>query len=101
MPYEHDVFLSYRRHAEWPKWVQRIFLPLFNHWLGEELPGVRIFIDYDIETGELWPQRLPDIAAAVNAAPPCNDEWMNLAIDELVRQFAAPEAIQTVPPKLG
>jgi len=33
MPYEYDVFVSYRRHAEWPKWVQSIFLPLFNHWL--------------------------------------------------------------------
>lgn len=200
MPYEHDVFVSYRRHAEWPKWVQGIFLPLFSHWLGEELPGVRIFIDYDIETGALWPQRLgqalgrsrvsvplfsrqyfsspwcqtefghmlareaacncprnehptglivpahihdgesfpaharqiqaaqlqeytnlrlskesrteellsdqirrwvPDIAAAVNAVPPCDDQWMNLAVEEFVQQFAAAEALQTAPPKLG
>jgi hypothetical protein len=47
MPYEHDVFLSYRRHGEWPPWVRSIFGPMFRHWLGEELPGVRIFIDED------------------------------------------------------
>ncbi len=58
MPYEYDAFLSYRRHGEWPQWVQSIFYPLFAHWLGEELPGVKIFIDYNIETGASWPQRL-------------------------------------------
>jgi TIR domain-containing protein len=58
MPYEYDVFLSYRRYGEWPEWVRNVFRPLFAHWLGEEHPGVRIFIDYDIETGDSWPQRL-------------------------------------------
>lgn len=58
MPYEYDVFVSYRRHAEWPKWVRDVFSPLLYHWLGEEIPGIRIFIDYDIETGVSWPQQL-------------------------------------------
>lgn len=200
MPYEYDVFLSYRRHAEWPQWVKTVFYPLFAHWLGEEQPGVKIFIDYEIETGASWPQRLgqalsqsrvlvplfsrqyfsspwcqlelsqmsareasckfrtaertgglivpahihdgdgfpprareiqaaklqkytnvrlangspteehlseeilkwvPDIAAAIKAAPPHDDAWTNLTVDEFVRQFAEGETRQTVPPSLG
>jgi len=58
MAYEYDVFISYRRHELWPEWVQNIFLPLFRHWLGEEVPGVTIFIDYNIETGASWPRGL-------------------------------------------
>jgi hypothetical protein len=58
MPYEHDVFISYRRYAEWPKWVKEVFYPVFCHWLGEELPNVTVFIDYEIETGTSWPQKL-------------------------------------------
>lgn len=58
MAYQHDVFLSYRRHREWPLWVQNVFFPLFAHWLGEEFPNVSIFVDYEIETGDSWPQRL-------------------------------------------
>jgi hypothetical protein len=58
MAYEYDVFVSYRRHAEWPSWVENIFWPLFYHWLGEEVPNVKIFIDHDIETGDAWPQKL-------------------------------------------
>jgi hypothetical protein len=58
MAYEYDVFLSYRRHGEWPEWVEKVFRPLFEHWLGEEHPRVRIFIDYEIESGAAWPQRL-------------------------------------------
>ena len=60
MPYEYDVFLSYRRYGEWPQWVNTVFRPLFDHWLGEEYPGVEFFIDYEIETGDSWPQRLQE-----------------------------------------
>lgn len=194
------MFVSYRRYAEWPNWVENIFSPLFNHWLGEEIPGVKIFIDYDIETGESWPQSLghalsqsrvlvpllsrqyfsspwcklefshmlarenscsfrtaqcpsglivpahihdgdsfpararaiqaaqlqpftnvrlskesrteellseeirrwvPDIAAAVRSAPPCQESWMNIAVQEFMQQFAAVEPVQMLPPKLG
>ncbi len=59
MSYKYDVFVSYRRHCEWPVWVKDIFLPLFNHWLGEELGRVAdVFVDYQIEAGDSWPQRL-------------------------------------------
>lgn len=200
MAYEYDVFVSYRRYAEWPNWVGNVFWPLFNHWLGEEIPGVTVFTDYDIETGVSWPQKLgqalsrsrvlvpllsrqyfsspwcqlefghmlarevscrfrtaqspgglivpahihdgdsfparareiqaaqlqqytnvrlskesrteellseeirrwvPHIAAAVRAAPPCDDAWTNIAVQEFLQQFAVVEPLQMLPPKLG
>lgn len=59
MAYEFDVFLSYRRHGEWPAWVNDVFRPLLYHWLGEELGSEpHIFVDRDIETGDSWPARL-------------------------------------------
>lgn len=58
-PYLYDVFLSYRRRDEWPGWVDRHFLPILRHWLGEELcREPRIFIDTNIETGNIWPDSL-------------------------------------------
>jgi hypothetical protein len=59
MSYEYDVFVSYRRHREWPVWVRDLFMPLFSHWLGEELGReAAVFVDDQIETGDSWPQRL-------------------------------------------
>lgn len=59
MGYKYEVFLSYRRHKEWPKWLEYIFLPIFEHWLGEEL-GYNAEISWDntIETGVAWPYDL-------------------------------------------
>lgn len=59
MPYAYDVFISYRRHAQWPLWVERHFVPIFEHWLGEELgQNVKIFWDNGLETGYDWPVEL-------------------------------------------
>ena len=60
MSYDYDVFLSYRRWAEWPRWVERHFSPLLTHWLGEELGRPpQVFIDSQIiEVGEIWPTEL-------------------------------------------
>lgn len=61
MGYEYDVFISYRRHGEWPQWVKNQFLPLFDHWLGEELGSqYSIFIDQNIKEGISWPYELAD-----------------------------------------
>ncbi|NEZ55824.1 toll/interleukin-1 receptor domain-containing protein [Adonisia turfae] len=65
MGYEYHVFLSYRRHGEWPDWVNQTFLPLFKHYLGEEL-GEELKVFYDIEsipTGVSWPKKLGDALA--------------------------------------
>jgi hypothetical protein len=60
LPYNYDVFLSYRRANAWPKFVDTIFMPMFTHWLEAELGRPpKIFFDaYDIEIGESWPHRL-------------------------------------------
>ena len=66
MPYDYEVFLSYRRHREWAHWVRNDFLPLFEHYLGEELAGSgpKIFFDVnDIETGTAWPWKLANALA--------------------------------------
>ena len=58
--YQYDVFLSYRRANQWPMFVQRHFLPKFDHWLSSELGRhARIFHTEDeIEAGEPWPLAL-------------------------------------------
>lgn len=59
MSYEWDVFISYRRRGEWPKWVHDIFIPLLDHWLGEELGrDPEIFVDQRMESGSAWPYDL-------------------------------------------
>ena len=59
MQYNYDVFVSYRRYEEWPRWVRDYFMPLFKHWLGEELGrSPEIFVDYDIKEGYSWPHKL-------------------------------------------
>jgi hypothetical protein len=63
--YQYDVFLSYRRCNDWPRYVERQFLPKFKHWLDAELGHEsKIFVDVrEIETGESWPYRLADALA--------------------------------------
>ena len=60
MSYEWDVFLSYKRSNEWPRFVEQQFLPKFKHWLDTALGrAARIFVDVrDIDTGEDWPYKL-------------------------------------------
>jgi len=60
--YEHDVFLSYRRANDWPRFVDNHFFPKFKHWLDTTLGRTSsVFFDvHDIETGESWPYRLAE-----------------------------------------
>ncbi len=60
MSYEFDVFISYRRRGLWPHWVKDVFLPHFEHVLGDELDrDARIFVDYEIiESGTYWDKKL-------------------------------------------
>jgi hypothetical protein len=62
MAYRWDVFLSYRRFREWPRWVRDHFLPVFEHYLGEELGrDPHIFVDTgEIESGTDWPLKLAE-----------------------------------------
>jgi len=60
MAYQYDVFLSYRRSNDWPRFVEKHFFPKFKHWLDAALGRTsEIFFDvHDIETGDAWPYKL-------------------------------------------
>lgn len=65
MSYQFDVFISYRRHGAWPTWVADCFLPVFMHWLGEELGRTaNVFYDVTLETGHDWPIELGNALAS-------------------------------------
>jgi len=60
--YIYDVFLSYRRSDHWSRYVSKHFLPVFTHWLNDEL-NHRPQIYYDVEsveTGTAWPDSLAE-----------------------------------------
>jgi hypothetical protein len=82
MEYKHDVFLSYRRHKEWPKWVSETFYDIFDHWLDAELGhDCSIFVDYQLETGHNWPAALAENLSKSRVLVPLwspqyfNSEW--------------------------
>ena len=57
MAYEYDVFLSYRSKSR--DWVQKIFLPDFQHYLEESIRNATIFVDWhDVMPGDAWAARL-------------------------------------------
>lgn len=103
MSYEFDVFVSYRRHGEWPVWAHDIFRPLFYHWLGEELGrDPLIFLDTDIEAGDSWPNRLgnalgrtrvlvPLFSRQYFSSPWCRREFAQMRQRESLLNIRTPE----------
>jgi hypothetical protein len=60
MPYQYDVFFSYKRDLESDTWHQRVKEKM-AYWLKQELrqPEVSIFFDTeDIKTGQRWRTKL-------------------------------------------
>jgi hypothetical protein len=70
--YRHDVFISYSRAAEWPRWVEDQFLPVFHHWLTAELGrDADIFLDTrSVLVGQRWPDELERGLAASRTIVP-------------------------------
>jgi hypothetical protein len=57
--YEYDIFISYRRRNPIMDWVRLHFFPLLQERLSGCLPDdPKIFVDWEIETGSAWPQKL-------------------------------------------
>lgn len=57
--YEYDLFLSYRRGGTVPDWLRNHFHPLLLDCLTDELDREpRIFVDFELETGQHWPSGL-------------------------------------------
>ena len=65
MPYEYDIFMSYRRHPETLKWIRSLLLPLLDHYIGLELGrDPRIFVHEvqgQIQAGAIWPVELGEV----------------------------------------
>jgi hypothetical protein len=55
MPYQHDVFISYRRDPAWTPWTREHFKELLRPYLKGDLGREpEIFIDERIEVGANW-----------------------------------------------
>ena len=55
MDYVHDIFISYRRHAETRVWIEEHFKPLLELRVEQELNRrPEISIDTRLESGSTW-----------------------------------------------
>lgn len=65
MPYEHDIFISYRRNTETLAWIKRHFEPLLKLRVGLELGrDTDVYLDEQLESGTTWPVQLARELAA-------------------------------------
>jgi len=59
MPYDYELFVSYRRSPTTGQWVKNHLIPRLSDRLQEVSPTtVRICCDFQIESGSRWPDRL-------------------------------------------
>jgi hypothetical protein len=59
MPYEYEIFVSYRRSSVAGKWVTGFLLPLLKARLNEQAPfEVRVSCDTEMEAGVRYPAEL-------------------------------------------
>jgi hypothetical protein len=59
--YLYDVFLSYRHKAPALDWLSLHFYPMLERWLRSAMGREpAIFVDWNIETGAVWPDALRD-----------------------------------------
>lgn len=71
MSYEFAVFISYSRQGQWPQWVGEFFLPIFKHYLQEEVdPPAEVFIDKEMREGHDWRIDLKDKLTASKVLVP-------------------------------
>ncbi len=58
LDYKYEVFFSYKRADQTLHWTKQV-LDKLKFWLGQEIPGARIFVDEEtIELGDRWPDKL-------------------------------------------
>jgi hypothetical protein len=56
MPYQYDIFISYRRDTETRNWIENHFVPLLEHHIKLDIGrDPKIFIDSQLEAGTTWP----------------------------------------------
>lgn len=58
MPYEHDIFISYKRSVMWTPWVLEEFKPRLEGFLESEVGPSLVFADDNIQAGAHWEEVL-------------------------------------------
>jgi hypothetical protein len=59
--YTYDIFVSYRHEAPALDWLRLHFYPMLERWLRSAMGREpAIFVDWNIETGVVWPDALRD-----------------------------------------
>jgi hypothetical protein len=104
--YEFDVFLSYSRKGSSPGWVHNHFLPKLRACLTDEIGHEpKVFVDQEMETGTVWPNRLAQVLAGSKILVSiysaqyfqshwCQAEWESMAERERLLGLASPELTQ-------
>jgi TIR domain len=103
--YENDVFISYRRTGNVAGWVQRHLSEVLTSCLEDELDrSPKIFIDNDLDTGAIWPDKLEKslhrsrLMVAVLSPPYftsswCQAEWRSMFLREQMLGLEADERL--------
>lgn len=102
MPYEYEIFISYRRSSTAGRWVQNHLLPRLSDRINEISPQeVRISCDTKLDSGVLWPEelkrrlRMSGLLLCVWTAdyfrsPWCMAEWMSFKAREALLGMFTP-----------
>jgi hypothetical protein len=97
MPYQHDVFISYRRDRNWTPWTREHFKDLLQTYLHDDLyREPDIFLDERIEVGADWVDELggnlaqSKVVVALFSGSYFDSDWCVHELDLIVeraRQF--------------
>jgi len=109
MAYLYDVFISYKRGGTKDVWLDKIFMPLFEEYLGDLFPNPKIFLDKTgLIQGADWSDAIVNalahskcLVAIISPSYFMNSEW---CIKEFItikfRQQKLNLKAGTVPPSL-
>ncbi len=91
----------------WPNWVEKIFKPLFLHWLEAELGREpKVFFDFEIETGIKWPEYLAQSISGSAVIVPLwtknyfNSKWCTTEFSHMVERQKQIEVLTQLIPEV-
>ncbi len=107
MPYQHDVFISYRRDTAWTQWTREHFKELLQTYLLDDLNRrPDIFLDERIEVGADWVDELGEhlarskVVVALFSGSYFSSDWCIHELDLIVERAkgaALPESRLIIP----
>jgi hypothetical protein len=101
VPYEYDVFISYRRRGNIKGWVRNHLSPVLQNCLEDQMDDPAVFVDDQLEVGVYWPDQLEYVLSRSRyllavLAPPyfssawCMAEWASMRAREQLLGIPAP-----------